>query len=227
MATPLDHKHLDYLEVYQKVTRLISMLHDPQQVMELVVEQLPRLLEVDAATIRLLDESSNSFVLCAAYGLSEEYLRRPTIDTREVMEELRLGHPTAKTGLYFPADKASSRSVQREGVKSALSLPILYQEEVIGILRLLTKVDHDFTEYEMNFAMSLAEQVGIAITNSRLYQEQDNQLRFFKELRAISRLVNSTLDLEKILESIVDTMPAIMWPFLGRYCMQSPHIANS
>lgn len=210
MTNPARHKEHDYLVVYQEVTRLISMLHDPQQVMELVVRRLPDLLEVDAATIRLLDDSTNSFVLGAAHGLSEEYLTRQTIDTQKVMAELRRGQPMASSALVFPCDMDSSISVKKEGIKSALSLPIFYREKVIGLLRLLTKVKRDYTPNEISFSMSLAEQVGIAISNSRLFQEQQNQLTFFKELRTISRLVNSTLDLDQILKSIVDKLPRIM-----------------
>ncbi len=61
------------------------MVHDPQQVMDLVVRRLPGLMEVDAATIRLLDGGTNTFVLGAAWGVSDEYLSRTTIDSREVM----------------------------------------------------------------------------------------------------------------------------------------------
>jgi len=210
MVQDSSRKERGYLDVFQEVTRLISTIRDPQQIMELVVGRLPELLEVDAATIRLLDESTNSFVLGAAHGVSEEYLARQTIDTREVMEELLQGNPMARSAMKLPQDRDSSRSIRREGVKSALSLPILHRQEVIGILRLLTRVERNFTESEVSFAMSLAEQVGIAIINSNLFQEQENQLRFFQELKTISGLVNSTLDLDQILTSIVDKLPPIM-----------------
>jgi len=206
-ARPKEHK---YLAVFQEVTRHISMLHDPQQVMDLVVTRLPELMEVDAATIRLLDEASNSFELGAAHGLSEEYLARQTIDTETVMEELRRGQPMASNGPVFPGDMDSSIPAEKEGIKSVLSLPILYRQKVIGLLRLLTKAPRAYDELEVGFAMSLAEQVGIAISNSRLFQEQQNQLSFLKELRVISELVNSTLDLDQILKTIVDKLPRIM-----------------
>ena len=74
------------------------MVHDPQQVMDLVVRRLPELLEVDAATIRLLDSGTNTFVLGAACGVSDEYLSRTTIDSNEVMSALMKGQPTARTG---------------------------------------------------------------------------------------------------------------------------------
>lgn len=203
------HKEGDFLEVFQEVTRLISMVHDPQQVMDLVVRRLPGLLEVDAATIRLLDSGTNTFVLGAACGVSDEYLSRATIDSTEVMSALMRGMPIAKTGIDLHCDHDSCAFISREGVKSALSLPILFKGDVIGLLRLLTKDTRKFSEAEIAFAMSLAEQVGVAISNSRLFQEMENQVNFFRELREISRLVNSTLDLDRILKAIVEKLPGI------------------
>ncbi|MFT5701429.1 MAG: two-component system NtrC family sensor kinase [Desulforhopalus sp.] len=202
-------KHSDYLEVFQDVTRLISSLHDPQQVMDLVVKRLPQLLEVDAATIRLLDVGTDSFVLGAANGVSEQYLSRSTIDSREVMDALKKGRPIAKKDIDLNCDHDSCVFVSREGVKSAMSLPIIFNNEVIGLLRLLTKDSREFAESEIAFAMSLAEQVGMAITNSRLFQELEVQVKFLSELREISRLVNSTLNLDDILKIIVDKLPPI------------------
>jgi two-component system, NtrC family, sensor kinase len=203
-------KDSDYLRVFQEVTRLISSIHDPQQVMDLVVRRLPVLLEVDAATIRLLDEGTNSFVLGAAWGVSEEYLSRATIDTEEVMAALMRGTPTARTNIDISCDHDSCAFISREGVKSAMSLPILHKEQIIGLLRLLTKDNRVFTKSEVDFAMSIAEQVGVAISNGKMFQELENQVTFFQAQREISNLVHSTLDLEQILDTIVDTLPKIM-----------------
>ncbi|PHR25181.1 MAG: PAS sensor protein [Desulfotalea sp.] len=203
-------KHSDYLEVFQEVTRLISSLHDPQQVMDLVVRRLPKLLEVDAATIRLLDVDTDSFILGAAYGLSEKYLSRSTIDSSEVMAALKQGTPIARKNIDVICDHDSCIFVSQEGVKSAMSLPIIFNNEVIGLLRLLTKDSREFAKYEIAFAMSLAEQVGMALTNSRLFQELEVQVKFLSELREISSLVNSTLNLDEILKIIVDKLPPLL-----------------
>ncbi len=137
-------KHSDYLEVFQEVTRLISSLHDPQQVMDLVVRRLPELLEVDAATIRLLDIGTDSFVLGAAYGVSDQYLSRTTIDSSEVMAALKKGNPIVRKDIDIACDHDSCVYVSQEGVKSAMSLPIIFNNEVIGLLRLLTKDSREF-----------------------------------------------------------------------------------
>ncbi len=201
------HIESDYLKVFQEVTGLISSVHTPSEVMELVVQRLPELLEVDATTIRLYDEATDSFILGAANGVSEKYLSRTTIDSREVMNEIRSGRPTVKQNVNLALNQDYGALIASEGVKSTMSLPILHKGKVIGVMRLLTRQTRDFKQGEINFAMSLAEQVGMAITNSKLFEEMENQVNFLSELRKISSLVNSTLDLEEILGTIVDKLP--------------------
>lgn len=207
---PSHQRERDYLKVFQEVTRLISSIHDPQQVMDLVVRRLPDLLEVDAATIRLYEEDSKEFVLGAACGVSDEYLSRSTIDTSEVMSALLRGRPTAKTNIDITCDHDSCALISSEGVKSAMSLPITHKDQLIGLLRLLTKNNREFSQPEIDFAMSLAEQVGVAISNSKMFQELENQLSFSLTQRKIAHLVNSTLDLDEVLAKIVETLPEIM-----------------
>ncbi len=201
-------KEHGFLKVYQKVTRLISMVLDQQQVMDTIVRTLPEQLNVDACTIRLLDNSTNTFVLGAAHGLSPEYLSRESIDTRETMEMIKSGFPVAKVDLdKDPAYRNREFSALNEGIKSVLTLPILFQDSIIGIMRLLTKSNRVFTSGEISFSMALAEQVGLAISNGRMFKEMESQVDFMTGVQEISRLVNSTLDLDTILQTIVRKIP--------------------
>lgn len=195
--------------MYQEVIDLLSAIHDPQQVMDLVVLRLPSLLDVDAATIRLLDHGSGDFVLGAASGVSEEYLSRTTIDSEEVMAMLLEGKPTAIKDISSTCDHDGCDLINREGINSIMSLPIIFKEQIIGLLRLLSRESRNFSQSEINFAMSLAKQVGAAICNGRIFQEMESQVRFFSAQREISSLVNSTLDLETILETIVNRLPEL------------------
>ena len=196
-----------YLKVFQKVTKLTSMVLDHQQVMDTIVRSLPDLMAVDAATIRLLDAETGQFVMGAGHGLSTEYFSRFSIDTDETMEMIRSGYPVAKTDVDLETGHGDQELVQSEGVKSVLTLPILFQDAIIGILRLLTRDKRVFTVDEISFSMALAEQVGIAISNGRMFKEMENQVDFMKEMQEISTLVNSSLDLSAVLNTIVERLP--------------------
>jgi PAS domain S-box-containing protein len=193
-----------FLGVFQQVTRLTSMVLDHQEVMDTVVRGVPELLAIDACTIRLLDASTRTFVLGAAHGVSLEYLSRDVIDAEATMTMIRSGYPVYSAHVdedpFLPFREAASR----EGIKSVLTLPVLFQGELIGIMRLLTRSARSFSSEEISFAMALAEQVGIAISHGRMFKEIESQLSFLREIQGISSLVNSTLDLDSILDALAE-----------------------
>ena len=208
MNTP--SREQQFLSVFQQVTRLTSLMCDHQEVMDTIVRSLPELLAIDACTIRLLDNSIHAFVLGAAHGVSMEYLSREVIDTQATLALVESGQPVFST----PADKAASSSIRdaasREGIKSVLTLPIVFQGECIGIMRLLTRTGRGFEAPEINFALGLAEQVGIAIAQGRMFKEMQARLTFLHEIQTLSTLVNSTLDLEGILQAMVERVVRTM-----------------
>lgn len=200
----------NYLTTFQEVTRLMSMVHEPQQVMDLVVKKLPILLAVDAATIRLFNAETSTFTLGAAYGVSKKYLSRASIDSTEVMQRVIEGCPFARTSIESLGDKDIRKYAVNEGVKSSLSLPIIYKNKVIGLLRLLTRSQRDFSQFDIDFSMSLAEQVGISLANSTLYRNLNDKVDYFKEILHLSRLVHSAKDLDETLELCVKNLPKVM-----------------
>lgn len=199
-----------FLGIFQKVIRLTAKVDDHQEVMDTIVRSLPALLNIDACTIRLHDASIGAFVLGAAHGVSMEYLSREVIDTEETLNMVRSGYPVYSTHVdedrFLPFREAASR----EGIKNVLTLPIAHQKELIGIMRLLTRGERRFSSEEISLAMALAEQVGIAISHGRLFKEMAAQLRFLRQIQEISTLVNSTLDLEVILDALVQRVVRTM-----------------
>ncbi len=199
-----------FLAVFQKITALTSMVMDHQEVMDTIVRSLPELIGIDACTIRLLDTSIHSFVLGAAHGVSLEYLSREIVDTEETMAMIQSGYPVFNAHVdedpFLPFRDAASR----EGIRTVLTLPILFQGNLIGIMRLLSRTQKRFSSEEISFAMALAEQVGLAISHGRMFKEMEAQLIFLREIQEISALVNSTLDLETILQAMVERVAVTM-----------------
>lgn len=199
-----------FLDIFQKVIRLTSKVYDHQEVMDTIVQALPALLSIDACTIRLHDTSIGTFVLGAAHGVSMEYLSREVIDTEETLNMARSGYPVHSTHVDEDRFLPFHQEASREGIKSVLTLPIAFQEELIGIMRLLTRDARIFSADEISFAMALAEQVGIAISHGRMFKEMAAQLRFLHEIQEISTLVNSTLDLKAVLDGLVERVVRTM-----------------
>ncbi|PIE69726.1 MAG: PAS sensor protein [Deltaproteobacteria bacterium] len=200
----------EYLRVYQQVTRMISTVLDHQEVMDTIARTLPNLLDIDACSIRLMNEEKNAFVLGAAEGLSQEYLSRKTLDSAETMAMISAGRPVATPDISQVDQPQFRAAAEKEGVCSVLTLPIMFRGAIIGIMRLLTRTHRVFTEDEIDFSVALAEQVGVAISNARLFSQLANKVDMLREVQELSQLANSTLDLDSVLDNIVARLPQVL-----------------
>lgn len=174
-------KEREYLNVFQAVTRAVSSTLSLQEVLDLIVRKLPEVMNLKAATIRLLDETGKKLLLVAARGLSEKYLGRGPVDTEENVREALNEKPVAIYDVSTDSRISYKKEAEEEGIKSVLTLPVMARGRVIGVLRLLTGWPRHFTDEEIGFAASLAEQCGAAIDNARMYEKQDSEI---KQLRA-------------------------------------------
>lgn len=159
----------EYLDIFQAVTKTISSTLDVNEVLTMIVRMIPAVMRLKAATIRLLDDSGSRLVLAAAHGLSERYLSRGPVDTEENIREALNEKPVAIYDVMTDERITYKKEAEEEGIKSVLTLPIAAHGKVIGVLRLLATVHRTFSQDEIDFAVSLAEQCGIAIENARMY----------------------------------------------------------
>jgi PAS domain S-box-containing protein len=199
-----------FLLLFQEVTRLITSTLDLRQVLDRIVEKIPTVFRVDAATIRLLDPTGTKLNLLAASGLSEGYLNRGPVDTEESVIEALKGSPVA---IYDATDDpriSYTEAAKAEGVKSILVAPIPIQGKMQGVLRLLTRGHRQFDDDELEFVAALAEQCGIALQNAKFVEDQNRQLLFFETLDRIGKALNSTQELKEVLDLIVSRMPDVM-----------------
>ena len=200
----------EYLRLFLDITKTITAALDPKEVFDLIVTKIPRVLQVDAATIRLLDPLRRKLVLEAASGLSETYLNRGPIDAEESVLTALEGTPMAIFDAANDSRIDYPSAARQEGIQSILMAPIPIRGKINGILRLLTRTPREFTPLEMEFVSALAEQCGIAIENARIYNDQKRQLTYFKAVCEIGKAIGETRQLDKILDLIVSRLPEVM-----------------
>ena len=101
-------------------------------------------------------------------------------------------------------------AVELGGVRTFLAVPMLKENELIGAFTLYRQEVRPFTDKQIALVTNFAAQAVIAIENARLLNElrqrTDELGRSVEELRAlgeVSQAVNSTLDLETVLSTIV------------------------
>lgn len=203
-------KKTTFLDLFIEVTKAITSCLDLDEVFRLITQKIPEIVHVDAASVRLLDGSGTRLILRAASGLSEAYLNRGPIDTEEPIFKALGGEPIFIADAPRDARIKYPEATRQEGIQSILVVPIPIRGRINGVLRLITKSPRSYDQDEINFLTALGEQCGIAIENARTFQEQQAQLNYFKAIHAIGKMINSTYELDKILDFIVTHLPVVM-----------------
>src|SRR5262249_47026064 len=96
------------------------------------------------------------------------------------------------------------------GARTVLEVPMLKEDDLVGVITIYRQEVRPFTEKQIELVSNFAKQAVIAIENARLLNElraRTTELaRSVEELRAlgdVSQAVNSTVDLETVLTTIV------------------------
>jgi GAF domain-containing protein len=154
---------LDYFKAIHEIGKAINATYDLDQILNLIVKRLPTVMNLKAATIRLIEMHKRTLTLKASYGLSQEYLKRGPLDEELATYYVSKGEPVIIPDATKDMHTIYHKEAEAEGIRGILSVPILLQDDIIGILRLLSSEVRYFSATDISFAMVIAEQVGIAI----------------------------------------------------------------
>jgi PAS domain S-box-containing protein len=187
-------RQIKFLEALHEVGRMVNMSLDLKTILDLIVSKLPEMMEVEAATVRLLDDTGDHLSLVAATGLSEKYLSRGSVD-REVAVRLALkGEPVLIRDAAKDPRISYRQEAEEEGIRTILAVPVMAMGEVLGVLRLLSTSVREFSGEEVRFVSALAEQTGIAIRNAIHYGEVNRLLQTIEAERSFLQQVVDSLD---------------------------------
>jgi signal transduction histidine kinase len=208
---------LDRQIATSEVLRVISSSPgELKPVFETMLENATRICEAKCASLYRYDEAG--FHAVATRGVPEafaEYMRRGPHTTRNfqrIIETRQAIHtPDLATSTpYFERDPDRVAFVELAGARTSLVVPMLKEDEVIGAISIFRQEVRPFTDKQVELITSFANQAVIAIENVRLLNELRDRTtelaRSVEELRAlgeVSQAVNSTLEVETVLETIV------------------------
>src|SRR5262245_62496013 len=199
----------DVLEVISRST------FDLQTLLNTLTESAMRLCEGRIASLWRPD--GDVFKLAAHFGASAEHVEelkklairpgRETCTGRALLERQAIHIHDCEADPDYHAPPGVLRS---RGYRAILGVPLLREGEAIGVMSLAREEVNPFTEKQIQLATTFADQAVIAIENVRLVNElrasTGELTQSVEELRAlgeISQAVNSTLDLQTVLDTIV------------------------
>ena len=200
------------VEVLHKISDSISSTLDLESVLSHIVDIVTDVTKADACLLYLLSDSREELILRASKNPHPKLIGRITIGlgegitgwvarerTRVVISGNASDDPRFKFFHNLPEDR----------YQAFVSVPIMAKKEVVGVINVQHKRLRRYRPDELALLTTIANQVGGAIENARLYDEMARKARQLETLSQVSETVVSNRVIEDVMHLMV-TMTAQM-----------------
>lgn len=179
----MDKPTVNY-ETLIRVTKAISMIRDPEEIILITVEGITHALNVKGCTLFLFSQKSKELKLAGSYGLSKDYLDKgPVSALRSIASSLKDAQPVAIYDVTDDPRLQYPEAAKKEGIASILAVPIIIGERLIGSMRVYTAEPWEFTLNDVNFVQAVAQIVGMALEMCRINKGLKDSIDILKTMR--------------------------------------------
>jgi len=163
-----------YLAAVNQISGVLSQSLELNQVLGNAIDNVIDVMHVEIALVFLLDEEAGQLTLAAYRGVSEGF--------GQSVGRIKLGEGfngrVAETGELLYVEDASQdpnltkMAVREEGIRSQLIVPLKSKGRVMGTLCVAARSRRQVHQEELDLVTAIGNQIGVAIENARLYQQE-------------------------------------------------------
>ena len=195
-------------ETLHDLSRALVSLEDLPGLLQNTADSLVQALQATQVALVTFDLARREITHSITSGIATEILEKSLFD--EWM--LNLGGWALEE--FTPASLPSGNFIQRgptSPIKNQLTVPLIYRERVLGLITAVRpQARPPFTKADRNLLSSIANQTALAVENARLSVIERGQRKQAETLREVARILNSSLDQQRVLELILDQLARVV-----------------
>src|SRR5881296_1596215 len=195
------------LEVLNDVSRRLAAVHDPEEVLTVIVNEAARLVGAEAAGLRLLDGDGDDLLVGARTESAAAVMSRPRLKVGESLSGLVVasGEPVVVEDLAADTryDPAHKRGALETGFLGYLGVPLRAHGRAIGALNVFTKRARQFLPDEIALLAALADQASLAIEKARLLRATEEGRALLERLSHAAIAMQSSRERDDRLAAFV------------------------
>ena len=162
-----EQRRASHLALLNEIGRRATSVLNTEELLPNICNQVRKAFGHDWARIEVLDRKSDELMVQAEAGYGKELVGHRTPLGRG------LSGAAAERGEPVVANFDTSKpehSMLAPNVRSGVSLPLSYQDELLGVLTLESRRDQAFSSQDVLTLKTLADQLSIALRNARAFQ---------------------------------------------------------
>src|SRR5918993_1031745 len=200
------------VNVLHRISESITNTLDLEAVLKHIVEIVVEVTKADACLLYLLSDGRDELILRASKNPHPKLIGRITIG---LGEGITGWVARERTRVVIPNNASEDsrfklfNTLPEDRYHAFVSVPIMVKKEVIGVINVQHKRARRYREDELALLSTIANQVGGAIENARLYDQMKRKALQLETLSQVSETVASSRIIDDVLQLIV-TMTAQM-----------------
>ena len=189
MTEILEHR-LNEVSLLSEISRESTLSRNLNKVLDLILEKAISIQQADAGSIMLVDQDRENLIIKTSKGLNPQIKPGACVPIQDGIAGwvAREGRPI----VLIDGMDSDHTFIDNEQVRNAVSLPILLDNHVVGVLNLSyqDRVDgRHFTPTELGFLTTLTNHAAAAINNAQLFEEL--RTNYFSTVEALATAIDA------------------------------------
>jgi HD-GYP domain-containing protein (c-di-GMP phosphodiesterase class II) len=163
------------LALLSQLSQILNSTLDHKEIRRRATEAATRLMKAEAGSLLILNEEKSQLNFEVALGDREEDIKMISLNFGEGIagwvaqhgKSLIVNSPERDRRFFKGVDERTAFKT-----RNIICVPVKVKEKIVGVLEAVNKQDGGkFDKEDLSLLTSLADQVAVALDNSRLYQE--------------------------------------------------------
>ena len=174
-----------------KTGRDVSPILKLNEVFEIVLDRICRILDLEICSILLIDKDTEELGIRAARGISTKIISQEKIKKGESISGWVVQHNEAVLVEDIESDpRFAQRIKERYYAHSFISAPLVVKDEVIGVINANSKRSKKpLTKGDLRFLKGVADGAAITLENAQLYSSLENS--YIRTIMSLTSAIDS------------------------------------
>jgi signal transduction histidine kinase len=179
-----------HFRVLLKLTTAIANIFDREQLLSTVMDLVFKQLGADRGFIGLIDDAHKITPVVVRYR--EEQEAKISISQTIISHVLSKDEGVLSSNAMTDQRFSKGKSVHSLAIRSAICVPIKGREKTLGVIHIDTMVaNYSYTMDQLRLLVAIGLQTGLALDNTRLYQQSVQRERLAATGQTVASLSHS------------------------------------
>ncbi len=198
----------DRVRVVSEITRALSSILDLDKLLDEIVNIISQKFDFPYVHIFTIDKVMNRVVFRTGTGKNIEALKTSGLWFDLESEKGIVAYVARKKKPYLSIDVLDDdlylpTDLPPHDPRSELAIPIIYSDEVLGVLDIQSPLQDVFSEKDMELFRTLSDGIAIALQNAFIYRSERWRRKVAESFHEIANIFSRDYSLEEIYRSVL------------------------